>query len=159
MKKAILGFLGVCLLIVGSCSKSSNSPVAGTWTLGNATLTDSSCVGVASTLTATTSTFVTDSGSLTFNFSGSALPVTGGTFTVVGGFANPGNNQVSITAAVGSIHSNTGYSATGGNGTNQTVKVTVGTNGKLTVSGTNIEMAQNLNHADSTTLNFNVTQQ
>jgi len=89
------------------------------------------------------------------------LPITSGTYTVIGrGY--PGINQVGIGVAFGSSnstgHNGASFTATGGNGSNQTVSVTVSPTGKISVSGSNIMMVNDTLASDSTLLNFNISQ-
>jgi hypothetical protein len=63
--------------------------------------------------------------------------------------------QVAITVTTGG--GGNIYRSTGGNGSNQTVSVSV-SNGKVSVSGSGIELDNISNAADSSALNFNITQ-
>jgi len=156
MKKAIFGII-VCLMVLSSCRK-SNPPASypyGSWSLNTVTFPVTACVGNAPTLTATDSFTANPSCNIVIYFD-SILPTTAGTYTVVNQNLVPGANQVSI--AVGYVAPGVlnNYISTGGNGTEK-VKVTV-SNGKISVSGSGIEMTNTGLGADSTALTFNINQ-
>jgi hypothetical protein len=154
MKKTIFAMLILGLVFASSCNKSNNP--GGSWTFKGTTYnTTTSAVsgadfGVNNLTTSNQSTY----GGLTVSFF-NALPTTAGTYTVVNG--SPASaTQVQVLTTTGGAAGNV-YDATGGNGSNQTVSVSV-SNGKLTVSGSGIEMYNVNNPSDSSALNFNVTQ-
>ncbi len=154
MKKSIIAFSALALLLVMSCKKNDSNPSTNlnSWFFKGTTDTVSTCTGVSGTLTATSSTGGATS-TLTVSFAGAAFPSAGGTFTV--------SPTATLTSQVGILlySGNNNYQATGGSGSNQKVTVTVSSAGKVTVAGSGIEL-QNLNNpADSSALTFNVTQQ
>jgi hypothetical protein len=155
MKKTIFALLVLTLVFASSCNKNTPNP-GGSWTFKGTTYnTTTSAVsggdfGVTNVSTSNQSSY----GGLTFSFFNST-PTTGGTFTVVNGVPASAT-QVAIAATTGGAAGNV-YGSTGGNGSNQTVAVTV-SNGKLSVSGSGIEMYNVNNASDSSAINFNITQ-
>jgi hypothetical protein len=149
MKKVFFALAVLILVFAVSCNKTPAG--GGSWTFLGNTYYVTSCVGSGSYISATNSsnTNSTIFGGLTIQFSGTALPKASGTYTVVD--TVPIGTQVAITATVGGP-ADTAYAATG-NG--QTVAVTV-SGGKVSVSGSNIELQNaNINPA-SFPLSFNV---
>ena len=153
MLKTITAILFIALLAL-SCKKNPNP--GGYWTFQGITYYVSGCsAGSASTLNASN---VNNNNASTYSFATiglnfyQALPATAGTFTVVK--YPPAANQVAITTT---NQSQVNYVSTGGNGT-ETVKVTIGSNGFINVSGSGIEMSNTGGGADSSALSINITQ-
>ncbi len=153
MKKAISGIFIMALLFASSCSKNTSGTASNSWSFKSVNYTASTCIGTGNTLTAT---FLsgTNPGTLSVTFYGSLLPITGGTDTVSPGLILNAANHVLVQASVGSTY----YNSTAGNG-NETVSVSVASNGKLTISGSGIVLANTLSQADSSTVSFSMTQQ
>lgn len=147
MKKAIFGILVLTLMITATSCKKNNSSSGGSWTFKNNTYN----VGASSSALGTLLFSDLSANSLSFDF-GSALPTTGGSFLVVNSSPSAAN-QVYITASVGG----TSYDATGGNGSNQHVTVTV-SGGKVSVSGSGVELQNFTNASDSAAVSCNVSQ-
>lgn len=153
MKKTIFAITVLALVFASSCKKSSNP--GGSWTFKGTTYTTTTSIGSANTLTvsnASTSN-LTSFGEVVLYFNGSALPTTGGSFTVVNG-SPASSTQVSIMASTGGGTAT--YGSTG-NGSNQTVTVSV-SGGKVSVSGSGIELVNSTTPSDSSALTLNVTQ-
>jgi len=153
MRKTIFAIMAIGLLTITSCSK---SPTPNSWTFRTLTYNTTTCSGSAGTLSASNlaSNNSTSYGTLTCTFFGTTLPSSGGTYTVVG--TTPLNNtQVAITATTGGSANN--YKSTGGNGSNQTVTISVA-NGKVTVAGSGVELINLTAPADSAALTVNITQ-
>jgi hypothetical protein len=155
MKRVIFGCLAIALLMVASCSKNNTTtgPTAYTWSFKGVTDTATTCTAVGNTLEATYSS-ATNPGNLDIIFNGTSVPTTAGQYTVVAGYTANSPGQVVLQTNIGSNQ----YNATGGNGT-QKVNVTVSATGKLTVTGSAIEMVSSTNHADSAAITFDVAQQ
>ena len=154
MKKTFIAFLLIAYVFASSCSRNNPNP-GGSWTFKGTTYNVVSCVttqdGIGATNGPSTSSTYSTVGATFFN----SLPTTGGTYTVVNG--NPVSaNQVLITTTTNGVSGNI-YGSTGGNGSNQTVTVSV-SNGKVSVSGSGIEMYDINNVADSSALQLNITQ-
>ena len=155
MQKAIFGILIMGLFLITSCSK-SNSTSGNSWIFRTVTYNTVTSQGVAATLTtsnATTSNIGTF-GTVTCTFFGTTLPASGNTYTVVKGVPT-NNTQVAIaaTTAGGTVN----YTSTGGNGTNDIVTVSV-SNGKVTVTGSGVELVNTASASDSSALTLNITQ-
>jgi hypothetical protein len=104
--------------------------------------------------------YSTEYTTLTVNFYG-GLPTqnsyfTSGTFNVVQENKLDSTDQVSIDLNIAGANGNTLYRSTG-SGTNQTVTVSV-SNGKLTISGSGVELANVINATDSGALNLDLIQ-
>ena len=149
MKKTILGFLMLGLIITSSCHKSTSNP-GGSWTLKGTTYNTTACVNSGSSLAASDISGSTVAG-LTVIFYGT-VPTTSGTYTVNRTPASAGQIEVSVGL------NGSGYISTGSNGL-QTVSVTV-SNGKVSISGTGITVANSQAGlaSDSTNVTFNITQ-
>lgn len=154
-----LFYILICLLAFASCKK--NTPATsypwGSWAMNNTTFKVTSCVAdsALADLTATDSFIGNPSCNIVINFN-NALPVGSGWYTVANENVPPAAGQVSITVGYSSPGVLNNYLCTGGNGT-QKVNVTV-SNGKISVSGTGIEMINIGAGTDSTALTFNITQ-
>jgi hypothetical protein len=158
MKKLLLGLSITAFMFTMSCKKDNSNPGSssstyGTFSFKGTSYTVNSCTAASQYLTATSGN-VNTGPNLEVSFYGTSLPTSGGTYTVVhGGFPNSAT-QVGLTL---NPTLTTVYAPTGGNGSNQTVTVTV-TGGKVSVSGNNIELV-GMTQSDSSALNFNITQQ
>lgn len=160
------------IVSVQSCSKnnSNSSTGLGTWSIKNATYTSISDTFDRSSshwsiLRAQNTLNTADSGynSLIVSFPPNVTPTTG-TYTVLEDNGNnfPSGNSVIINIRYGSNGSGF-YSSTAG-GNNNTVQVSVSGTGKISVSGSNIEMiSDGYLYRDPANpkymLNFNITQQ
>jgi hypothetical protein len=154
MKKIILGSIVLSLIFAASCTKKTTY-AGGSWTFEGDTFYVANCAGIGNTLVASSSanSNINTFGNLGIVFPGSSLPRTSGTYTVVD--TTPLAMQVNITATTGGVN-DTLYTATGGNGSNQTIAVTV-SNGIVSVSGTGIEIyTNNAGVIDSSALSFNI---
>ena len=163
MKNILLGILAVAFLFTTSCKK--NNTITGSWTFDGTTYNaNSSSVVTGSFLTASnlTSSDSATYGTLQVDFDGYALPTKSGTYTIVGTTYPAAANQVSIGVTTnGGLNSNNTladtktYQSTGTSGT-VTLAVTV-SGGKITVSGSNIQMHNVNNPADTGSLTFNIS--
>ncbi len=170
MKKVLQGFLAALLLTVIACNKNKDTVIpealpAQTWVFDSVTYNTVECYAdtVHNNLNISANNgSVTDSTNycaLTCFFYGAALPAANGTYSVALVNTPTGSitsNQVTLRLVRGGSFNT--YMSTGGDG-HQTVSVTV-SNGKITISGTNIEMAHYNSTlvTDSTALSFNITQ-
>ena len=154
MQKSILGVLALGLLLITSCSK-NNSTQGNSWIFRTVTYNTATCQGAAGTLTASnlSSSNVTTYGTVVCTFNGTTLPASGSIDTVVSGVPT-NNNQIAISATINGA--TTSYRATGGNG-GQLVTVSV-SNGKVTVTGSGIELVNTTTASDSSALTLNITQ-
>ncbi len=149
MKKAIFGIVALTLLLA-SCNKSSSS--SNSWTFKGTTYNTTTCANVVGVLEA-----VTTNGTVSVVFYNNG-PTVNTTYTV-GANGNPGStSQVGVTLTVGT-NNPVYYSSTGGNGSNQSVQVSVSSTGKLTATGSGIMLSNNTNPSDSATVSLNITQQ
>ena len=163
MKNAIIAILAVGLLTATSCKKSStNTSAGGSWTFKTVTYPAVFCAGNLYGNSGTLSAgdvSLTGSGSSTaddlvctfYN----ALPTAAGTYTVIGPNGNPGAGQIQMVTTIGGVNGKT-YVSTGGNGA-ETVAVTV-SGGKVTITGSGIEMFTPSTPSDSAGLSLNITQ-
>ena len=154
MRKTIFAVMAIGLLTITSCSK--NTPTGNSWIFRTVTYNTTSCTGTGATLSASsmTSNNSTSYGTLTCTFFGTTLPGSGGTYTVVSTI--PINStQVAITGTTDGTANN--YKSTGGNGSNQTVTISV-SNGKVSVTGSGVELVNLVSPADSSALSVNITQ-
>jgi hypothetical protein len=153
MTKILIGILVISLVAVCSCTKSPDP--GGSWTFQGGTYYVTGCnAGAGGTLSASNvnnnNANTYSYGTIGLNFYQS-LPTAAGTFAVVK--YPPAANQVAITT-VNQYQVN--YVSTGGNGM-ETVKVSIGSNGLVNVSGSGIEML-NASGGDSAALSFDITQ-
>jgi hypothetical protein len=157
MRNAIFGLLLVGMLPISSCHKGPAPAPGGSWTFKGVTYSVTSCVGNDSIfyLTATDSTAQGFAGSVTVAFY-NVLPAATGTYTVVNGSAPSQPTQVAIIASLGSSVAGLNYQSTGGNGS-QTVHVSI-SNGKISLTGSRIEMSSTTNSSDSAALSLNINQ-
>jgi hypothetical protein len=146
------------LVVLASCGKNSSSSNPGSWLFKTNTFVAATCFEAApgiieadNELVANTSTYAT----LRCYFGGSN-PTTGGTFKVVNYNAGVFQaNHISFYQTINGVPG-TSYISTGGNG-NETVQVTVGSNGHISVSGSGLEMVST--GSDSSALTVNISQQ
>ncbi len=159
MKKVIFGIIAVTLLMITSCTKNNNP--GGSWTFQSATYNTASCTTSSASATLTvsnTSTPAINSVSMVFSFF-NGLPTTNGTYTVLNANSHillPSGNWVVINASMGEAMTQQYYSTGGGNGP-QKLSVTMN-NGKISISGSGIELANTANPSDSSALTVNITQ-
>jgi hypothetical protein len=166
MKKIFCGILVVGLLMIISCRKTEPTGLPSqTWTFKSLTYNTVECFEDTThynlDLSANNGS-TNDSNSycsVTCFFHGNALPTSNGNYTVA--LVNEPTDsitptQVTFRLVLGGALNN--YMSTGGNG-HQTVNVAVN-NGKLTITGTGIEMAHYNSGfiTDSAALSFNITQ-
>lgn len=148
MKKATLAICALAVIMTAtSCKKNSPNP-GGSWTLNGTTYNVAGSSTAGGLLT-----FVDQNDNdISLDFGGS-LPTTGGSYTVIDDL--PGPNQVFITFSSNTTY----YNATGGNGTNQHVTVSV-SGGKVSVSGKGMVMKNvtTTSATDSATFTLHVTQ-
>ena len=152
MKKVIIGFVVIIALFTASCKKDNSSSLSNSWTFKGQNYNQSTCLTDSALRCHSTS----PSSDLWIVFANVSLPITGGVYTV----PQQSNsrligNQIAIQFNDSAF---TQYWPTGGNGTNQTVTVSVSNLGKITVSGSGIELYNSTNPGDSSSLNFNISQ-
>jgi hypothetical protein len=156
MKKSLLLMLTLSI-IVSSCKKDSSSQTnGGSWTFNAATYQAASCVADSqlATLTAVSNVSGSPFSNIVVSFY-HKLPDSTATYIVAReGNLSPGH--LSLSVAYHTSTTTTYYTSVVGNG-NQKASVTV-TNGKISVSGTNIEILNLGGNTDSTRLSFNITQ-
>jgi hypothetical protein len=171
MKKTIFGLTALVLLFTVSCKKTSSPTTVSnnTWTFKGISYTPTSVFqnanGAGPGVIEVDDTTIAFGPSLYIYFaSRPALPTTGGTYKVVSAnydqinFSSTSAKEIGIISYVGS----NAYYSTGGNGSNQTATVTVSSTGKVTVSGSGIELVYlngNTPTSDSSALSISVTQQ
>jgi len=159
MKKINFTIIILCLLVFASCKK--NNPATsypyGSWTLNNTTFKVTSCAADSAgvDLAALDSLTGNPSCNLIVYFN-NALPTASGTYTVAIQNSLPAAGQVSIGVGYVAPSVLNNYISTGGGG-NQKVNVTV-SGGKISISGTGIEMVNIGLGTDSAALTFNITQ-
>jgi hypothetical protein len=159
MTKAITSILIISLLIATSCRKSNTAATlqGGTWTFNAATYNATSCVAApASAAINASGRSSANTFTLSFNFL-NGYPTSSGNYTVINGHNTstlPFSNLVMINATISGASSASYYSSGSGTGS---VSVDV-VNGKLSLSGTGIEMLNTANTSDSSALSFNITQ-
>ena len=166
MRKISFSLLAILILLLSSCKKNIINN-GGNWTFKGASFNVMGCDALAggpvcfcnASVSAATST--TSNNTLYINFSSFHLPTTNVVDTVIS-YGTPVGNQVGLYIRLGS-NLNTGqggtyYSASGGNGSNQRVSVTVSPTGKISVSGSNIVLINDTLSTDSAILNFNISQ-
>jgi hypothetical protein len=159
MKKNSFVIIIMGLLILASCKK--NNPVIsypyGSWSLNNTTFKVTSCTAdtAGADLMAQDSLIGNPNCNLIVYFN-TALPAVSGAYTVANLNTLPAAGQVSIGVGYSAPSVLNNYISTGGGG-NQKVNVTV-SGGKISISGTGIEMVNTGLGTDSTALTFNITQ-
>ena len=169
MKKTLTISLVLGLAIIFSCKKKTDTvnPTGistQTWTFRGMNFSTNECYAdtVHSNLNLSANNAGHDSAgycALICFFYGNTLPTANGTYTVA--LVNAVDSTIAATQVTFRLElgdSLNNYLSTGGNG-HETVAVTV-SNGKLSITGTGIEMAHyNSSYiTDSAALNFNVTQ-
>ena len=159
MKKVTPFILILSLLVFASCKKNSITYQGGSWTFKSNTYNATSCVGSSSSasLVATGISSV-GSFSMTFDFL-NGFPSADTTYTVVYGHNTgslPMGNYVMISAESISGGNNDIYYYSTGNGA-PTIRATLAS-GKLSLSGTSIELVNAGAASDSTALTFNIVQ-
>jgi hypothetical protein len=164
VRKSIFIFIALGILAIPSCNKGGTPHnviyQGGSWTLGSLSYKATSCVGSTASALLTVSGVSGDgrtSFTMTFNFT-DGYPTANGTYTVLNGHNEgsvPLENLVMINATLtGGINGQ--FYSSGGDGS-QKVTVTVA-NGKISLSGSGIEMLNAGNASDSTQLSINITQ-
>jgi len=150
------------LLMITACKKTSSTNLGGTWTFQTVNYTATSFATGYGLITVTNqpTAYSTEYATLTVNFY-VGLPTqnnyfTSGTFNVVQENKLDSTDQVSLDLNIAGASGNTLYRSTG-SGANQTVNVSV-SNGKLTITGSGVELANVLNAADSAALNLDLIQ-
>lgn len=91
-------------------------------------------------------------------FPDSAPPAISGTFTVGSGNTFPAAVPGQVIVSLYYAPNIEVYQSTGGNGSNQKVTVSVSPSGKLSVSGTDIELINKYSPYDSASVTFNIAQ-
>jgi hypothetical protein len=154
MSKTLTFILVTCILVFASCRKGA-SP-GGYWTFQGSTYYVAGCDSVAGSLNASNANANNQYtyGTIGVDFY-KALPATAGTYTVVK--FPPAAGQVAITIGIDGSSPAINYNSTGGNGM-ETVKVSIGSNGFVNVSGSGIQMYNASGGTDSSALTFNITQ-
>ncbi len=151
MKNIIAAFTILVVLLLSSCSKSTTS--GNSWTFKGTTYKTATTTDAGGGYWDIAS--VNPTGTMQVNFSTSTLPTTSGTYTVVAhGSSLTGGNKLTIY-----LQTSDGYIfySTGGTGSPQTVSVNV-SNGKVSVSGSGIELVSNNTSTDLANVALNVTQ-
>ena len=145
MKKVTPAIALLMIIFVSSCKKENS--ISNAWTFKGTTFTADSA---AYNNTGGGAAYAKcNQGELVVYF-GNGLPTTTITYTV----ANGKNSLAASNVYVGLSTATADYYSTGTHG-NQTVNVNVASNGKVTVSGTNIEVINTTQPTDSSSLNFN----
>lgn len=148
MKNNLIVLLAIGTLLISSCSRSSNNST--TWTFKSINNSAPSCTGPQGAYSAiNTSAAQPDTIGVVFESIGQ--PVASGIYTVAPGFVLYTANQVHLTASSGGQM----YTGTGGNGSNQTIQVAV-SGSTITMTGSNIEMVNIFNPADSAPITFHL---
>ena len=144
-------------LIIASCKKDGSSQTnGGSWTFNSATYQAASCVADSqlATLTATNSVSGSPFSNIVVSFY-NKLPDSTATYIVAKeGNLSPGH--LSISVAYQTSTTTTYYGSVVGNGRQQANVII--TNGRINVSGSNIEILNLGGNTDSTRLSFNITQ-
>jgi len=155
----------ISICAVTSCRKDNiagNNNVSyqgGSWTFGALPYNATSCAGTPASAILTASGTSVNGGNrpeMTFSFA-DGYPAASGAYTVINGHNDaliPLANIVMITAAESGAVNASYYST--GEGT-QTVNVTVA-NGKISISGSGVQMANSNNISDVVPLSFTITQ-
>lgn len=169
MKKMIFGLMTLLFLLTSSCKKENNINNGGNWSFKGTNFNAMGCdafqgipgpLGYESFISAGTST--ASDNVIEIVFGSYRLPDSSGTYTVVDGNAYPIGNQVAITLTLGQSNSTglggTVYASTGGNGSNQSVYVSVSSARKISVSGTGIMMRNDTLATDSAALTLDIAQ-
>ena len=147
------------MMFFASCKKSSPaiSYPNGSWSLNNTTFKVTSCTtdSAGIDLVALDSLTGNASCNIIVYFNG-ALPAVSGTYTVANQNTLPAAGQVAVGVGYAAPSVLNNYISTGGGG-GQKVSVTV-SGGKISISGSGIEMVNTGLGSDSTALNFNITQ-
>ena len=135
----------------------TSQSTGGSWTFKGVTYNTTSCFGSSGVLAATnaTSTNTSTYGSIVANFF-SSLPTANGTYIVGANGAAAASNQVGFSLTIDGSNPIT-YTSTGGNGSNQFVTVSV-SGGKVSISGSGVELVNVNNPSDSAAVSLNITQ-
>ena len=154
MKKAIFGIAILTLLFTTSCKKSMPSNY---WAFKGTTYTVAACTGQGNILSASNmvSSTINGNSTLSITFTGATLPDSNGAYPVVGGYTAPAGPQAYLVLDI--------YGAQGGHSlysplAGQTIAVTVSSTGKVSVSGSGIQMVNIDNSSDISALSLNITQ-
>ena len=156
MRNTIFAIIIICLLMASSCSKTTSnnnnncSTSTDQWVFKSINYTEATCRYSSGGILGATSVCGPGS-SLTFSFK-NALPTTGGSFAVVTGAPSTASQilvSVSFGGVVAAVYDPLGTGS---------VAVTVGSNGMLNLTGTNIPMVNNYTPFDTATISFNVLQ-
>ena len=154
MPKTFTGIFVITMLILASCKK--NSDPGGSWTFLGTTYYVAGCdTASGGSLNASNANGNNNYtyGTIGVSFHG-RIPTTAGTYMVVK--FPPTDGQAAITVGINGSYPTTNYNSTGGNGT-ETVKVSIGSNGLINVSGSGIVMSNASGGTDSSTLSLNIT--
>lgn len=158
MRKTIFGLLVISLCVAESCQKAPPTNPGGSWTFKGVNYTARYCTGdsLTAVLTALDSIYTGVAGSVNVIFF-RVLPIGNGTYAVVKDSFLTKPYQVALSANIGPAVAGTYYRSTGGNG-NETVYVTV-SKGKISLTGSGIEMSDTTHTSDTATLSLNIVQQ
>jgi hypothetical protein len=156
MRKIGSLILMICMLLA-SCKKSNTTISAGTWTFQSSTFHAGICTGASSFTGTLTAAQVSNSdfcyiSCIFYN----SLPTTNGSYNVVA--YNAGSVQLSPGQAYLQMVIDSDinmFTSTGGDG-KEKLNVSV-SNGKVSASGSGIEMAKYINPSDSSPVTFNIT--
>lgn|GEM_PF-5881018 len=151
----MIGILAIC-----SCTKTSTTAgPAGYWNFLSNSFQAVSCTvnPATASLTGANSQTSNPYGTFVVSFHDS-LPTVGGTYTVVYAGGSPKPQQVTITVGYFTSDTSIYYGSTGGDQQSQKVIVTVN-KGKISLSGSNIEIINTTGLYDSIPMNFSLTQQ
>ena len=154
MKKSIFAAAAIGLMLFGACKKTDTNNTAsgnagGTWTFKSINYQAPGCDTTVGTLVANVAS---GTGELAVDFYNTPS-ATAGTFTVIKGNNTPANAsqvEVGITDVNGTYYISTGYHS-------PTVSATT-SGGKLSVTGTGIELVNLNNPSDSASLTFTINQ-
>ena len=146
MKKIISGAAILLVMLVLSCKK--GNAVLNAWTFKNLSYSADSA---AYNSTGGGAVFANATGSELIVYFPGGLPATSTTYTVATGDTSlpPSHVYIGLLTALAEYHS------TAGNGSNQTVTVNVASGGKISLSGSNIEVVNNVMPSDSSSVSFN----
>jgi hypothetical protein len=158
MRKTIFGLLLISVCVAESCQKAPPADPGGSWSFKGVNYTARYCTGDSSTavLSALDSIYTGVKGSVNVIFF-NVLPINYGTYTVVKGRSPSNPQQVTLSAYIGPAIDGHYYQSTGGDG-NETVSVTY-SNGKISLTGTGIEMSDTTHTPDSAAMSINIVQQ
>ena len=156
MKRSIMGLVVLSLMLIGSCKRSNPNP--NFWTFKGVTYNSYNGSTMSNIITDSSAlqNSITSYGTIWLSFSSSTNITTAGTCQVYKYNKPLGNNAVTMYLTINGANPIT-YYATGGNGRNESVQVSVPLTGVVTVIGSGIEMVNANDPSDSSSLILNIT--